>query len=140
MSIPINTLLHEISQAINNANTIMEQNAFDQYVTQGYNILPHANSDNMKIYTPRTFNLSLKQGQQMQQIPVAALTHNTTMRLEQVDITLKFKITEENGKIMIDCKPYNSFDTSLDEMTLQFKNSASTEGISKIGDSHLKHI
>lgn len=41
---------------------------------------------------------------------------------------------------MIDCKPYNSFDTSLDEMTLQFKNSASTVGISKIGDSHLKHI
>ena len=141
MAILLDDLLCEISNAICNANNIMEGTALNQYVEQGYErALTANNNTESDSYVPLTFNLALRQEQEIRKIPIAALMHNTTMRLEQVDIKLKFKMYEQDGNIMVDCMPHNSSNESLDEMTLQFKNSVSSEGISKITDSQMKHI
>ena len=138
MAIVLEDLLCGISKAICNANSHMEETALQQYMSQGYKE-PDANRDDAS-YSPLTFDVALRQGEQARHIPISALMHNTTMRLEQVDMKLKFKMYEQNGKIMVDCMPNHMADATLDEMTLQFKNSVSTEGIYKISDAHMKNI
>lgn len=139
MAILLNELLKEISSAISSANYIMEETALDQYMAQGYQ---KEKTDNglEDCYSPLTFNIALQDGTETRRIPIAALVHNTTMRLEQVDMKLKFNMYEQDGGIMVSCMPAGAQDTTLDEMTLQFKNTASPEGIAKITDNHIKKI
>lgn len=142
MAILLKDLLCQISNAICTANSIMEETALNQYVGQGYQKLECQNGE-LETYIPLTFNMELRDEQNVHKIhniPVSALMHNTTMRLEQVDLKLKFNMYEQDGNVMVDCKPHNLLDNSLDEMSLQFKNTISTEGISKITGNQIKII
>ncbi|MCM1253104.1 MAG: hypothetical protein NC321_09805 [Clostridium sp.] len=136
MSILLKDLLSEISVAICNANSIMEESALNQYMMQGF----QKEGIHPDCYTPLTIAMSLPGQDTTQQIPVSALLHNTSMRLEQVDMKLKFKLFEENGDIKVFCMPDKAADETLNELTLQFKNTASAEGIARITDTYMKKI
>ena len=143
MAVQLENLLCNISNAVCNANKIMETIALEQYMEQGYQESPFTAANGISPLEPITLDLALNgntDSNDIQRIPITALMHNTTMRLEQVDLKLKFKMFEQDGKIMVDCMPHHSTDASLDEMNLQFKNSASAEGISRITDAHMKQI
>lgn len=137
MAILLNKLLEEIGGAICSANYIMEETALEQYMIQGYKKEASVGGAE-DCYTPLTFNMALQDGGETHKIPISALVHNTTMRLEQVDMKLKFNMFEQDGGIMVSCMPVNAQDTTLDEMTLQFRNTVSSEGIARITDSHIK--
>ena len=136
MAILLDDLLCEISNAVCNANRIMETTAWNQYMEGGYKKL----GETEQMYAPIMFNLSLKDHKEVRKIPISGLMHNTTMRLEQVDMKIKFKMFEQDNHIMVECMSNNEEDERLNEMTLQFKNSVSAEGISKITDAHMKNI
>lgn len=139
MTILLKELLEEISSAISSANYIMEETALEQYIAQGYK-KNDANNGSGDCYTPLTLNIALQDGSETRRIPISALVHNTTMRLEQVDMKLKFNMYEQESGIMVSCMPAGAQDNTLNEMTLQFRNTASPEGIAKITDNHMKKI
>lgn len=91
-------------------------------------------------YKPLILNIALQDDSEICKIPVSALVHNTTMRLEQVDMKQKFYMLEQSGEIMVSCMPAGAQDSTLDEITLQLKNTASPERIAKITDNHIKKI
>lgn len=84
--------------------------------------------------------MPLQDGGEIHKIPVSALVHNTTIRLNKVDLTLRFRMFDQDGEGMVECAPAGKDDNTLDEMTLRFRNSASPEGISKITDEYLKKL
>ena len=137
MAVLLRELLEEIGSAVNNANSELERAALWQYITQGY---VENKSNGEEPYTPLTFNMALQDGGEIRKIPVSALIHNTTMRLERVDMTLRFKMFDKNGEVMVECGPLGMKNETLDEMKLRFKNSVPTEGISKVTDNYLKKI
>lgn len=139
MAVLLKELLGEISSAITNANYEMEKAALQQYITQGYEETQNKAIQGQS-YIPITFNMALQDGMEIHKIPVSALIHNTTMRLDKVDVTLRFKMFDQNGDIMVECVPAGRDDQTLDEMTLRFRNSVSPEGISKITDEYLKKL
>ncbi len=137
MAVLLKELLEEIGSAVSNANYELERAALWQYITQGYG---ENKSNGEEPYTPLTFNMALQDGGEIRKIPVSALLHNTTMRLDRVDITLRFKMFDQNGEVMVECAPSGIKNETLDEMQLRFRNSAPTEGISKVTDHYLKKI
>lgn len=139
MAVLLKELLGEISSAINNANYELEKAALRQYIAQGYEETQN-NVIQGQSYTPLTFNMALQDGSEIHKIPVSALVHNTTMRLDKVDLTLRFKMFDQGGEVMVECAPAGKDDNTLDEMTLRFRNSVSPEGISKITDEYLKKL
>ena len=140
MAILLSDLLKEISISVNNANSIMEHVALNQYMDQNYNKLEDQGTNGSEVYKPLTFDIVMQEEKQTHEIPVAALLHNTTMSLEQVDIKLKFRMKEDEGEIYIDCNTAGIPEESLSEMTLSYKNDHSSEGIAKMTDNHLKRI
>ncbi len=133
MAVLLSDLLESISTAVNNANSALEEVALAQYIERGYERQSEA-------YKPLTFSLSMRDGNEVRHIPLSALVHNTSMRLETVDVKLKLKIYEQDGKMMADCKPSGADDRVIDEMNLQFRNASPVEGIAKITDNHLKEL
>lgn len=145
MAILLDDLLESISRSVSNANTILEQTALEQYMTQGYRQtgLQSAAGDGsieQKIYTPITYGIKIQDGQQYCSIPVSALLHNATMCLEQVEVKLKFKMAESGDNIYIDCNTNGVPAENLNEMNLSFSHTSSPEGIAKLTDNHLKKI
>ncbi len=137
MSVLLKDLLEEISCAISNANVVLEENALNFYMAQGYK---KEKTEQGNLYSPIMFHLALQEGKEVREIPVSALIHNTTMRLEQVDIKLKFKMFEENGAMQVSCMPEHSEEETLDEITLQYKNTVPPEGIARITDNYVLQL
>lgn len=133
MAILLNDLLGQLSQSICYANQIMEKTSLQQYMDQGY-----ARRENN--YQPVTFSLSLNRESEQYDIPVTALMHNSSMKLEQVEVKLKFLLEEQNGQIMVECRGDKASEGKLSEMTLSFHNTPASEGVGKITDHHLKTI
>lgn len=133
MAILLNDLLGQLSQSICYANQIMEKTSLQQYMGQGY-----AKRENN--YQPVTFSLSLNRESEQYDIPVTALMHNSSMKLEQVEVKLKFLLEEQNGQIMVECRGDKASEGKLSEMTLSFHNTPASEGVGKITDHHLKTI
>lgn len=133
MAILLNDLLGQLSQSICYANQIMEKTSLQQYMDQGY-----AKRENN--YQPVTFSLSLNRESEQYDIPVTALMHNSSMKLEQVEVKLKFLLEEQNGQIMVECRGDKASEGKLSEMTLSFHNTPASEGAGKITDHHLKTI
>jgi hypothetical protein len=78
-------------------------------------------------------------------VPVTALIHNTSLQLEQVEIKLKFYITEETGKnngdMSISFSNKNSKDLQgLSEMTLHFNNAQTPEGVARVNNRHVQTL
>lgn len=140
MAILLSDLLEKIGVSIDNANVVMEQTALEQYVRMGYQKAQTMENGGQESYEPLTFNIAFPMGKELHEIPVSALLHNRTMRLEQVDIKLKYKLKERDGELYVDLKSENAEDENLDEMTLSFRNNSASEGIARITDHHLKEI
>ena len=137
MAVLLRDLLEEIGAAISHANLEVERAALGQYIASGY---AQSNNNGEEAYTPLTFNMALQDGREVHRIPVTALVHNNTMRLDRVDVTLRFKMFDRNGEVLVECAPAGAKDGTLDEMKLRYRNSVPPEGISKVTDGHLKKI
>ena len=137
MAVPFKQLLEDISVAITNANQIMETHALDNYMVQGYQ--KEQGAEQTETYSPQNINISIPQNGE-KKIPVTALMHNSTMRLEQVDVKLKFHLEEKDGELMASCVNSEAADESLNEMTLQFKNSPTPEGVARINNHYIQSI
>lgn len=137
MAILFKELMQEIGTAISTANDYIEENELNQYKQQGYQL---ANGEE-NAYVPLTFNMILQDDGGIHKIPVSALMHNSTMKLEQVDLKIKFQLYEENGDIMVECaKDGRLSDKDYDEMNLQFRNCTASEGISRVTNQYIKKI
>ena len=141
----------EIGQAIANANHTVEATAVTNYLNIGFtakdnnaakvadnHVAGAPNEPATYDYAPSTIKIDINK--KIYDIPVTVLLHNTSMRLEQVDLKLKFHVSEENGEVMVDCANANSDDATLSEMTLQFKNAPTTEGMARISENYINKL
>jgi hypothetical protein len=141
MAILLSDFLEQISVAVGNVNVIMEQAALEQYMQQGYDRIGNgAENTTPQGYSPKIYSISIKDGGKKVDVPVTALMHNKTMSLDQVDIKIKCKLDERDGKVYVDCKSNKASDETLNEINLSFKNGASPEGVSRMTDNYLKTI
>jgi hypothetical protein len=108
---------------------------------QGYDRIGNgAENTTTQGYSPKIYSISIKDGRKKVDVPVTALMHNKTMGLDQVDIKIKCKLDERDGKVYVDCKSNKASDETLNEINLSFKNGASPEGVSRMTDNYLKTI
>jgi hypothetical protein len=141
MAILLSDFLEQISVAVGNVNVIMEQAALEQYMQQGYDRIENGvENATSQGYSPKMYSIAIKDAGKKVEVPVTALMHNKTMSLDQVDIKIKCKLDERDGKVYIDCKSNNASDETLNEINLSFKNGASPEGVSRMTDNYLKTI
>jgi hypothetical protein len=145
MAILLSDFLEQISVAVGNVNVIMEQAALEQYMQQGYDRIENgaentAENTILQEYSPKIYSISIKDGGKKVDVPVTALMHNKTMGLDQVDIKIRCKLDERDGKVYVDCKSNNASDETLNEINLSFKNGVSPEGVSRMTDNYLKNI
>ncbi len=136
MAVLLKELMGEIGSAVSNANFDVEGAALWQYMTRGY---AENESNGKEPYIPMIYNVVLNDGREIS-VPVSALVHNTTMRLDQVDVTLRCKLFDKEGEVLVECAPTNIKNEALDEMTFRFRNSVPPEGISKLTDEYLKKM
>lgn len=137
MGIPFSKLIEDIGIAVQRANDAVERSALESYLQQGY--VQTNEADGM--FKPLELVLNLPSNNQEAQIkvPVAALVHNTSMKLEQVDVKLKFR-PGSGEELMVDTDNLNEDDESLSELTLQFKNHSAAEGIARVNNHHVQRL
>lgn len=137
MGIPFSKLIEDIGIAVQRANDAVERSALESYLQQGY--VQTNEADGM--FKPLELVLNLPSNSQEAQIkvPVAALVHNTSMKLEQVDVKLKFR-PSGGEELMVDTDNLNEDDESLSELTLQFKNHSAAEGIARVNNRHVQRL
>ena len=133
MAVLLEDLLKGIGAAVSSVNAALEEETLRHYIERGY----EKQDEN---YKPVMFNLSFHDGNEIRNIPMPALVHNTSMRLETVDVKLRLILYAQDGEVMAECRPSGSNDGMIDEMDLQFKNALPVEGIAKISDNHLKEL
>jgi len=150
MAMDFDEFMESISIGISRANRAVELSGLENYLVNGFsgNGFPardvEGNLDGAEDLEGReSFQpslLSMQVGEQSRKVPVTALLHNTSMRLEQVDLSIKLRFAEDNGRLMVVCAPSGAEDADLSEIRLQFKNSPSAEGVSRMNDSYIKKL
>ena len=134
MSIPLNTLTASIGTAIQKASVQIESVAARAFIGFGY--LKDENNE----LSPITYTLNMpgQAGSKKLNVPITSLINNTSMRLEQTEVKLKFMLdgSSDGGEIMITPASMDMNAFALSELTLTFKNSPPSEGVSRIVTRH----
>ena len=137
MGMELSDLIERIGIAVQNANTTIEQMAVAAYLGQSYD-------RDGEEFTPVSFQVSLPtaSGKKQVNVPVTALMHHTSLRLEQVDVSLKFQIEEDSGdSVMVSVKsPEHPEASTMNELSLQFKNAPPAEGMARIDHHHVQAL
>lgn len=141
MGMELSDLIERIGIAVQNANSAIEQVAVAAYLGQSYDRVNDAGQDK---YTPVSFQVSVPTaaGEKKVNVPVTALMHHTSLRLEQVDVNLKFQIEEDSGdRVMVSVKsPKHPEASTLNELSLQFKSAPPAEGMARIDHHHVQAL
>ena len=87
---------------------------------------------------PATLKFQL-QGQELE-VPVSVLMHNTTMCLDEVDMTIRFHLFQSRGRLMAECSGEDDEDGTLNEMKLHFKNVPPAEGTAKLDERYVRKM
>jgi hypothetical protein len=146
MSIPLSALIKIIGIAVQKANQAIEESAANIYLEQGYEINRESvNDSEAAICTPISYTLHLPSSAGTPRkisVPVTALLHNTSLQLESVEVKLKFMIEEAEDEIAVTVKPEGDAGSafSYSELSLQFKNTPSAEGMARITQRHLQSL
>lgn len=158
MGILLSTVIRNIGIAVQNANRMIEIAAKESYFAGGYVKRPKPDAETAqpqtkydREYSPVMYTIHLPEKEpgtdkkKQLQVPVTALIHNTSLQLEQVEIKLKFYITEETGKnngdMSISFSNKNSKDLQgLSEMTLHFNNAQTPEGVARVNNRHVQTL
>ena len=136
MSIPLNTLTASIGTAIQKAGVQIESASANAFLSLGYKKDAHSGE-----LSPITYTLNLPGGSSDSKklnVPVTSLINNTSMRLEQTEVKLKFMLdgSSDGGEVMITPASADMNAFALSELTLTFKNSPPSEGVSRIVTRH----
>lgn len=157
MAMKISHVVDNIAKAVQNANFILDQMAAEMYLKQGYQKGTVAEDEEVLIPIVHKIQLSDSGSNEMQmgvagdenvirhiEVPVTALIHHSTMQLENVDVTLRFKADREaDDTLMIDLKPdKNNEDLSdiISEMKLHFQRAEPAEGMARIDMKHYQKL
>ena len=139
----LDAMLGAISSAVSNANRTVEMEALHGYLDSGFQsgssdgLRANGNPDGVEML-PLSFNMTI--GEKKHTVPVSALLHNTSMRLDQVDMTVRFRLSEAGGKLMAICTDGNDDGKDISEMKLSFKNAPSSEGMARISSSQIRQL
>lgn len=136
--ISLSDLISQIGISVQNANAAIEQVALAAYLGQGYDRAFNQEMSQEE-FTPISYTLHIPTpaGKKQINVPVTALMHHTSLKLEQVDVKLKFQIEKsEEDTIYVSVKPsVNPEESVMNELSLQFKSSPPAEGMARI-DQH----
>lgn len=135
MGIALSDLIETMGRAVQNANTVVEQAAAAAYLGQGYEMRDSAEGSKEYIPICYTIHIPSVPEEKQVQVPVTALLHHTSLRLEQVDIKLKFRVEDcrEDDMIVSVVSSDNGVGSEvLSEMALQFKNEPPAEGMARV--------
>ena len=135
MGIALSDLIETMGRAVQNANTAVEQAAAAAYLGQGYEM--RDTGDGSKAYVPVCYTIQIPSApdEKQIQVPVTALLHHTSLRLEQVDIKLKFRVEDcREGDMMVSVSASDNGAGSetLSDMALQFRNEPPAEGMARV--------
>lgn len=142
MGIELSILIEKIGISVQNANAAIEQVAVAAYVGQGYDRVTSGDGKSEE-YVPVNcvVRIPTASGEKQMNVPVTALMHHTSLKLEQVDVKLKF-ILEEGGEdgVMVAVKsPEDMRDGfSMSELSLQFKSTPPAEGMARINNRYVQ--
>ena len=150
MAMDFDEFMESISIGVSRANRAVELSGLENYLVNGFSGhgFPAKDVENSLDGTDAlkgrdSFNpslLSMRVGEQNRDVPVTALLHNTSMRLEQVDMTIKLHFAEDNGRLMVVCAPSGAEDADLSEIKLQFRNSPAAEGVARVNDNYINKL
>lgn len=144
MGVALSTLIENIGVSVQNANASIEQVAVAAYLGQGYDRVKQEQGD-LEEYVPVGYAIRIPtaSGEKQINVPVTALMHHTSLKLEQVDVKLKFVVEESSDEeIMVSVKssndPKDSF--SMSELSLQFKSAPPAEGMARVNNRHVQTL
>lgn len=144
MGVSLSALIGNIGVSVQKANAIIEQTAVAVYLEQGYDY--NQNGENAQDeYVPIQYALHMQtaSGKKKLQVPVTALMHHSSLKLEQVDVRLKF-VVEENLEDDLIVSVKSSSDRmenlSMSELSMQFKNQVQAEGVARINNYHVQTL
>lgn len=138
MGMAFSKLIESIGIAVQRANDEVEKSALESYLQQGYVQSNDAEGEFEPLEL--VMNLSADSQETKVKVPVSALVHNTSMKLEQVDVKLKFRLTDGGEELMVDTENLDKNDENLSELTLQFKNHSAAEGIARVNNRHIQKL
>jgi hypothetical protein len=152
MSITLSKLVNNIGLAVQKANSAIEGSAAELYLKQGYQI----NADNgvdggpsagasLCELTPLTYTIRMPSAGADKDliVPATVLVHNTSLRLDSVEVKVKFFLDEDNGDdVLISLKPGNDGENGerISELSLSFKSSPPPEGSARITNMHIQKL
>lgn len=143
MGIALSDLIEQIGLSVQNANAAIEQMAAAVYLGQSFTRVNN-NQPDLEEFTPisYTINLPSPEGQKKINVPVTALMNHTSLKLEQVDVKLKFSIEEcEKDSITVSAVSSDEPDNSnQNELSLQFKNTPSAEGMARVDHHYIQTL
>ena len=132
----LETLLTMISNAVSNANNAVELSALKNYLATGYGTDNLVN--NSAVLDPITIKLKIHD--KILEVPVIALINNSSMKLEQLDMKIKFRLHENDNKLMAECVNLTDEDNNISEMELHFRNVPQAESLARINDHFISKI
>lgn len=143
MGISLSSLIEQIGISVQKANALIEQTSIAAYLEQGYEKSSKTGND-AETFVPVSYTINIPSSSEKKQIhvPVTALMHHTSLKLEQVDVNLKFMIEESKKEdIIVSLKPADiSSETVASELSLQFKNTPPAEGMARIDQRHIQTL
>lgn len=143
MGIALSSLIEQIGISVQKANALIEQTSVAAYLEQGYEKSSNMEDDAVTfVPVSYTINIPSPEGKKQLHVPVTALMHHTSLKLEQVDVNLKFLIEEKQKEdIIVSLEPTNTFSAAVtSELSLQFKNTPPTEGMARIDQRHIQTL
>lgn len=84
--------------------------------------------------------LRFRVGEKDMEVPVSALMHNTSMCLDEVDLTVRFRLFQRGGRLMAECGGEADDGDMVNEMKLHFKNVPSSESTARLNDQFVKRM
>ena len=144
----LDKLLAAIGRAVADAGHACELASLENYIKAGFSETAPGNQGGTagtidggqteKGLVPVCLNMDV--GGRALEVPVTALLHNTGMGLEEAEITVRVKLTEEGGKVYAAFTDGGVSKDGLNEIRLKFTNRKPAEGVSRIGDLHIEKI
>lgn len=143
MGVALSDLIEQIGLSVQKANALMEQMAVAAYLGQGYENERNGD-DGEEEFVPVRFAIRVPDaaGEKTIQAPVTALMHHTSLKLEQVDVKLRFLIEEsKEDAVMVSLKsPEDAAYSVLSELSLQFKSAPPAEGMARVDYHHVQAL
>ncbi len=143
MGIALSSLIERIGVSVQHANAMIEQTAVAAYLGQGYEVKKEDGKGEEYIPVSYALRIPTAEGEKQVNVPVTALMHHNSLKLEQVDIKLKFLIEEGDGEdLVVSVKPLEDVKDSfsMSELSLQFKSAPPAEGTARVNNRHVQTL